>query len=246
MGSWSVVSVTGRHSELNAPFGHNFYVTFRLKYSATTFGPFVEPPILAWDEVIMFNNYGSGERWEFVGNMYEHKPGSPTVAVWGQRYFRAYLNAQNTPFTGNIKGHSKLFDKNGAPVPGSKLGSHGGPADTGRRAEQNKAVQDYLKRNGGILEVEVHDVPGISVEGGKARDIERVLIFNCGVTGMGTRLKAWQHLRIDSGQPQANWTRRFQMDNSNPPGLRTTGLKLVQDYAQVPNTTPAEGAIHET
>jgi hypothetical protein len=36
------------------------------------------------------------------------------------------------------------------------------------------------------------------------------------------------------------------MDNSNPPGLRTTGLKLVQDYAQVPNTTPAEGAIHET
>lgn len=30
-----------------------------------------------------------------------------------------------------------------------------------REARQNKAVQDYLKRHGGILEIEVRDIPNI-------------------------------------------------------------------------------------
>jgi hypothetical protein len=239
MGTWSVMSVVGRHTDLDSPFGHNFWVTIRMKYSATMMGKFTEPPILAWDETILVIKHDVAERWEFVGNMYKHKPASPTVAVWGQRYFRAYLHAKGTPFTGNIKGHSKLFDKNGAPVPGSKLGTYND------KPAQNKAVQDYLKNNGGILEIEIHDIPGISVTPGQTKNTERVLIFNCGVEGMGTRVKAWQHLKVDSSQPQGSWYRRWQMD-ANPPGLKVTGLKLVTDYAQVPNPTPAEGAIHET
>ncbi len=234
MGTWSVISVVGRHSELNAPFGHNFWVTIRIKYTETLMGSFPEPPILAWDETIHTIKHHVGERWEFVGNMYKHKPGSPTMAVWGQRYFRAYLHAKGTPYSG--KGHSKLFDKNGAPVAGAKLGTHTNPD------AQNKAVQNYLKRNGGILEIEIHDIPGIQLEPGKARNIERVLTFNCGVEGMGPRVKAWQHLKVDSAQPQQAWHRRWQMD-ANPPGLRITGLKLVTDYAQVPNPTPADGAV---
>lgn len=240
MGNWSVISVAGRQTDLAEPFGNNFWVNIRIKYTPSMIGSFTEPPILAWDETIMVINHDVGERWEFVGNMYEHKPGSPTMAVWGQRYFRAYLHAKGTPYvTHNSKGHSKLLDKNGVPVPGAALGNH---AD---KNAQNKAVQDYLKKHGGILEIEVHDIPGIAVQAGKTKDIERVLIFNCGVQGQGPRVKAWQHLKVNSSQPRTAWHRRFQMD-ANPPGLRVTGLKVVTDYAQVPNPTPAEGAISET
>jgi hypothetical protein len=204
-------------------------------------GPFVEPPILAWDEIIMFNDYAKGERYEVVANMYAHKPASPTVAVWGQRYFRAFLDAKGTPFTGNIKGHSKLLDKNGVAVKANALPTCG-PKEFDK---MNKAVQDYLKRNGGILEIEVHDIPGIALEAGKARDLERVLIFNCGVTGLGARVKAWQHIRIAPTHPMGS-TRRFELAG-NPPGLKTTGLKLdPSPYAGIPNNTPAEGAIKET
>ena len=179
MGAWSVQSVTGRHTALNTgtEYGTNWYVTFRLKYTPALIGGFVELPKMAWDEVILYNDYEKDERWEFVGNMYTRKPDSPTMAVWAQRYFRAYLDAHNQPFTafgGKQKGHSKLFDKNGIPVTGQALGTHAGePA-------QNKAVQDYLKKNGGILEIEVHDIPNVLKPGaGKVKKVERVLIFDC-------------------------------------------------------------------
>ena len=171
--------------------------------------------------------------------MYKHKPGSPTVAVWGQRYFRAYLDAHHMPYaSATAKGHAKLLDKSGMPVPGAKLGTHVG------MDAQNKAVKNYLKHHGGMLEIEVHDIPGISLVPGNTRNIERVLIFNCGVTGMGPRVPCWQHIKIDTTQPRHTWTRNFQM-GGNPPGLRTTGLTRQQNYAEFPNTTPAEGAMAE-
>ncbi len=240
MGTWSVQSVTCRHTPLNSPteYGTNWYVTFKLKYTSTLIGSFVEPPKMAWDEVILFNDYGKGERWEFVGNMYTQKPDSPTMAVWAQRYFRAYLNAHNQPFSdsfGRQKGHSKLFDKNGAPVGGQALGTH-----VGEQA-QNKAVQDYLKRNGGILEIEVHDIPNIlKPVAGKLVQKERVLSFNCGVTGMGPRVKAWQHIKMDSTQPETSWTYNFQTAGSAP-GLRTTGLKIVPDPTPKSDLLPTGG-----
>lgn len=239
MGSWLVQSCQGSSTPLDTPFGHNFRVRIRMKYTPSRIGKFVEPPILAWDEVILMQNYEKGERWEFTGNMYQHKPASPTVAVWGQRYFRAYLNAHNMPYQqlgGKQKGHSKLLDSGGMPVRGTALGTHQG------HAAQNKAVQDYLSRNGGMLEIEVHDIPGIAVTPGGTRDLERVLIFNCGVTGMGPRVKCWQHLKIAQSQPKQKWIRNFQM-GGNSPGVKTTGLKVVTDYAQMPNPAPAEGAI---
>lgn len=239
MGTWTVQSCQGSATPLDDPFGHNFLVRIRMKYTPSMVGKFVEPPVLAWDEVIQFNDYSDGTRWEFTGNMYKHKPGSPTVAVWGQRYFRAYLEAHRTPYASPTKkGHSKLLDKGGMPVPGAKLGVHQG------YEAQNNAVRDYLKRNGGMLEIEVHDIPGISIQPGKDRNIERVLSFNCGVTGMGPRVKCWQHIKIDTSQPRHTWTREFQM-NGNPPGLRTTGLTRKQNYAEIPNTAPAEGAMNE-
>ena len=240
MGSWSVLSVVGRHDPLNSAteFGTNWYVTFRLKYTASTFGSFVEPPKMAWDEVILYADYGKGETWSFAGNFYTRKPDSPTMAVWAQRYFRAYLNAHGQPyvaFGGKQKGHSKLFTSNGAPVPGNALGVHVGEAN------QNKAVQNYLKKNGGILEIEVHDIPNIiKPTAGQNKNVERVLIFDCGVTGMGGRAKGWQHIKIDSSQPAASWSYVFRTDGSAP-GIKTTGLRTVPDPTPHSDLLPTGG-----
>ena len=227
MANWSVISAVGRFVVLNnaTNFGTEFFVTFRIKYTPSLIGSFVEPPHLAWDEIIMFNDYTDMTRWEFVGNMYTHKPASPTVGVWAQRYFRAYCHAHGTPHPdqGRWKGHSKLFDKNGTAVKGSALGTHTGVD------KQNKAVQNYLKKHGGILEIEVHDIPSfVKPTGGKVYDQERVLVFNCGVTGMGPRVAAYQHLKMDSTQPATSWTNTFHIGGTAP-GLKTTGLKMTQN-----------------
>ena len=160
MGTWTVLSVVSRNQALNTvrEYGTNWYVTFRLKYAPSTFGGFVEPPKMAWDETILYNDYSKEEHWSFTGSFYTRKPDSPTMAVWAQRYFRAYLQAHNRPFVafGNKqKVHSKLFDLKGQLVSGQKLGTHTGEAN------QNKAVQDYLKKNGGIMEIKVHDIPNV-------------------------------------------------------------------------------------
>lgn len=237
MGKWTVESVVGVGSPLNTAteFGTNWKVTYRIKYTPSTFGAFVEPPKMAWDEVILYADHAKGEYWDFNGNMYTQKPDSPTMEVWAQRYFRAYLHAHNTPFApafGRVaKGYSRLFDLRGTAVPGASLGRHVG------EAAQNKAVQDYLKRHGGILEIQVHDIPNvIKPTVGKAKLVERVLIFNCGVTGMGPRAKGWQHIKMDSARPEASWTYQFQTAGSAP-GLKTSGLR------KVPDPTPKGGLL---
>jgi hypothetical protein len=241
MGSWSVVSAAGRFTPLNTStnFGTNFYVTFRIKYTASTFGSFSQPAKMEWDEVIWVIDRNKGEMSEFAGNMYTHKPASPTVAVWAQRYFRAYLHAKNLP-TGDsrMKGHSKLFDKNGVAVPGTKFGTYTTVAD------QNKAVENYLKSNGGILEIEVHDIPSfVKPVGTAAMNKERLLTFNCGAGPTGPRVKAWQYIAIDTTKPPDQWRSEFQM-NASPPGIKTTGLRIVPNPGiSTPNTTLPSGGI---
>lgn len=246
MGTWSLDSIAQRYTILNnaSNLGVNFYVTFRLKYTKSTFGKFVEPPKMAWDEIILFNDHTKKERWEFMGNMYTHKPDSPTMAVWAQRYHRAYFHAHGIAFPDSqAKGHSKLFDLKGLPVTAKALGKPP-PADIVQMnpnqknslyAKYNAVVQDYLKSNGGILEIEVHDIPSIiKPKPGQTKCIERLLTFNCGVTGMGPRMQAWLYSKVDSAVPEAQWTNQFNNDGA-PPGIKTSGLKLL------PAGTPGAG-----
>lgn len=241
MGQWNVLSINCRHKPLNTPsnFGTEWFVTYKLKYTPSMIGNFTEPPKMDWDETILFVDRAKQEWWEFRGNFYTQKPDSPTMAVWAQRYHRAYLHAHKEPFTGSFgeaKGHSKLFDKNNVPVTAQALGKHMG-VDA-----QNKAVQKYLKDKGGILEIEVHDVPSLNkvLAGGTAKDIERVLIFNCGVEGSGMRAKGWQHVKMDSSQPASSWHYEFQTAGSAP-GLKTTGMKKVPDPTPKSNMLPTGG-----
>jgi hypothetical protein len=188
----------------------------------------------------MFVDLEKRQYWEFTGNMYTRKADSPTMAVWAQRYFRAYMHAHGTVFndwkTGKpAKGHSKLFDTHGAAVPARALGTHAGaPA-------QNKAVQDYLKRNGGILEIEVHDIPSVlKSAANKTKRVERVLVFNCGVTNMGPRVQAWQYVKMDSTQPELTWTYNFQTAGSAP-GVKVTGLTKVDPDGVPEGGLPTDG-----
>jgi len=232
MGIWTVISANSTASPCNEDglFGTHFRVTILMRYVPTfPVDRFVHPPKLDWDETILINNYTRNTREKFNGNMYLLHPISCTMEVWSQRYFRAYLNAHNQIYINSDnsqKGTSKLLDKNGLPVPGRHLGIHTN-VNT-----QNTAVMTYLSCYGGHLEIEIHDRPGIKKpESGTPKHIERVLIFNCGVEGNSIRAKAWQHLKLDSAQPEALWTRDFERGNTNAPGLRTAGL-VDRDYYQ--------------
>lgn len=238
---WVVLSVVGQHVPLNTvkELGTEWRVTFRLQYKPSTFGSFVETPQLAWDEAILYNDYIKKETWSFTGNFYKRKPDSPTMAVWAQRYFRAYLNAKGTPyeaFGNKQKGYSKLYDLNNNPVSIQALETVEG------FDKQNRAVQDYLKKNGGILEIQVHDVPSVfKPVGGAHKKIERVLAFNCGVTGFANRARGWQHISIDSNVAESSWLYNFQTIESAP-GLKTSGLSVVPDPTPSGNLLP-EGGI---
>jgi hypothetical protein len=39
---------------------------------------------------------------------------------------------------------------------------------------------------------------------GKDKSVERVLILNCGVTGLGPRAQGWQHIIVHSAKPEMN------------------------------------------
>ncbi len=242
MGTWSLLSVSSSNEIQNnsSHFGNTWKVTYRLKYTKSLFGKFVEPPKMDWDEIIYKYDYQKKTYYQFRDNMYTRKPDSYTMAVWAQRYFRAYLHAHNTPFvdSGREKGYSKLFDKNGSPVPGRVLGRHVGEAN------QNKAVQNYLSSNGGILEIQVHDVPALlkkESSSTKDKNLERLLVFNCGVLGMGMRAKGWQHLRMDSTQPEDTWLNVFETADTHPL-ISTDGLtKTDPEYIPSGNTLPKGG-----
>lgn len=174
-----------------------------------------------------------------MGNLYTQKPDSPTMAVWAQRYFRAYLHAHGTTFTDmrREKGYSKLFNAAGAPVTGAQLGVHEGAQ------EQNNAVKNYLSKNGGTLEIQIHDTPAIVFQRGQAKNVERVLVFNCGVTNDTKRIKAWQHITLDTSKNRETWIYNFQTGDFPSPGVKTTGLKIVPDPTPKSDLLPSGGIL---
>ncbi len=227
MGHWTLESVrhlTQTHdtSEL---FGNHYVVNFRLRYHTSAFGAYQETPLLYWHEVIMMNEHHKKQHWSFTTNMYEHNPLSKTLEVWAKRYLAAYDAAAGRP-DAMMKGSCTLVDKNTRPVPVAALGA--GLTDNNRKAD---AVRSYLKKNGGILFIEVDDIPSINIpKAGEHK--ERLLIFNCGIEGGGPRTQATQYLVVNAAQPKTNWTRQFNLNHSMT-GLRTSGLAMVAAPALV-------------
>ncbi|HAV61777.1 MAG TPA: hypothetical protein DCY13_05370 [Verrucomicrobiales bacterium] len=220
MGTWNLESVyhIKQQHDTGELFGNHYIVSFRLRYTPSM-GGFKEMPRLDWHEVIMMNEHHKGESWVFEANMYEHNPLSKTLEIWAKRYFEAYNTAAGQP-NGLIKGSSKLMDKTGQPVKIETLGK--GLASNAAKAD---AVRNYLKRHGGVMYIEIDDIPSVNIpRNGEHK--ERLLIFDCGVVGGGPRTRAIQYLDVDAAKPKAAWVRRFDLSHTMT-GLKTTGLRKV-------------------
>lgn len=241
MSSWTLVSVNGVVTPLNMGenFGHNFKVTFRLKYTASTLGSWKEMPGLEWNEIITMKEHDSREWWEFRTNMYAHNPSSKTLLIWPQRYLRAYGAAHNEPSM--EKGSARLLKSNGQPVTAQELGR----ATT--NADKTKKVQEYLKKHGGLMDIEVHDIPSILKPApGETMHKERMLIFNCGLAGGGPRYQGWQYLEVDSATLPSAW-RQDAANGATTPGMKMTGFTRVQPPVGVSMTraaVPASGEVY--
>ena len=46
MGQWSLVTETPSIRDRNDVYGHHFAITFKLKYTASMMGSFIESPVL--------------------------------------------------------------------------------------------------------------------------------------------------------------------------------------------------------
>jgi len=231
MAHWSLetISATTKPHDTSELFGNHVIVTFRLVYttSGLGLGKFKEPPILDWNELIMMNELHKKESWVFSANMYRHNPLSQTLVVWPRRYIAAWNQANGTP-DALMKGSCVLTDTKDRAIGADKLGK--GLQDNAAKAD---AVRNYLKKNGGVLTIEVDDIPSINIPKDQTAK-ERLLIFNCGIedNGAGPRAKVIQHLYVDGSKPKSSWTRRVDLSHTIT-GLKTSGLKSVQAPAQV-------------
>ena len=232
MGTWtleSVYHITQPH-DTGQLFGNHYIVSFRMRYTPSTFGGFKEMPKLAWNEIIMMNEHHKNEHWQFSTNMYTHNPTSKTLLIWPSRYYVAYATAAGRQTT--VQGKSQLLDKNNQPVRVDALGAN--IVDKGKQAD---AVRSYLKKNGGVMMIEIDDIPSINIPTGNEHK-ERLLIFSCGVEGGGPKTQAVQYLDVNGATPKNAWTRRFDLSHSMR-GLQTTGLRTVPPPALVSAPRPA-------
>lgn len=218
MGQWSLDRLTTHSSALNGPiFGTNFHAVFHLRYTTSTLGSYKETPKLDWHETIMMNEHHNHRSWTFDTNMYQHNPTSQTLIVWARRYIESYRAVAGLG-SGVQKGKAELRALNGGPVTIEDLG-----ANLNNAGQQADAVRSYLRRRGGLLILEIHDVPGINAPTG-AEHKERLLLFDVGVEGLPLRSKAEQYLNVRGGVLPANWQREFNHNAWQRSRLNTTGL----------------------
>lgn len=203
MGTWTLERLVTENSEFDTTelFGTNFKARFWMRYTPSTFDRFAETPLLDWHEQILMKEHHNNRWWEFETNMYEHNPVSNTLKIWPRRYIAAYDKAAGNTEV-NLKGSSLLTDPQGLPVTIEKLGN----ANTG--PEKADRVRSYLKSKGGVLVIEVHDIPSINIPKGNEHK-ERLLKFNVGVIGQSLRGMGEQYLVVNHALPRVSWTRRF-------------------------------------
>jgi hypothetical protein len=232
MGTWTLESTKHNVSLLDDAnnFGHNFRVTFTMKYTPKLGSAFTETPYLDWYENISKKDLTAQEWHTFEVNMYLKQPTSLTTAVWARRYWDAYHRASGGTCDTRMKGSSRLRAKDGKPVPINVLG-----AGITSPKDQVKAVREYLKANGGFLDIEIHDIPSIGLPLKANESTERILTFNVGIVGSNNnRVRAVQHLKVSVAEPKANWVQVFKVGPGHAIPWVTAGLTQV---APPPNST---------
>jgi hypothetical protein len=220
-GKWTVekVSATSAAYDTSELYGTTFTAYYTLKYVSGS-GDLVEPPMLDWHEKFILIDHKAKERWVFEDNMYDLKPYSKTLEIWNARYIAAYDAAAGAPDM-MIKGSSKLQTLKGVAVKKTDLDkAASGP-------EKANAVRKYLKKNGGILQITIIDIPSLNIPKAKDERKERLLLFDCGVVGGALRQKAAQYVEVDGAKPKTGWKRTLTMKWDKTDLPLPTGFKEI-------------------
>lgn len=170
--AWSLKSVNIKNRNFNKSnaVGSTIDVTFTMEYNKLKNKGYIEIPPLQWKEKIDLKEGDS--KWHFQTDMYEHNPKSMTFFPWVNRYVEAYNFAKSKDkdlFNGNVR----TYKKNMEPVGVNDIKSAGTPV------EKVKKIQDFLSRNGGVIEITISDVPQI-LKREIAENKERKLTFDIG------------------------------------------------------------------
>ncbi|MGC6233470.1 hypothetical protein [Hafnia paralvei] len=173
--AWSLKGVNIKNKNFNKDdaIGSTIDVTFTMEYNKLKNNRYIEMPPLQWKEKIDFKEGDS--KWQFQTDMYEHNPTSRTFSSWLNRYVEAY-NFAKSKDKGLFNGNVRIYKKNMEPVGVNDIRSAGTPI------EKVKNIQDFLSRNGGVIEITITDSPQI-LKREIAENKERKLTFDIGFKG---------------------------------------------------------------
>jgi len=233
MGKWTLEDISGSSTDLNPgeTFGTNWKLKMKLKYTANLLGKWTESPQLNWHERFTTLWHHQGTYWTFEHNMFDLKPTSPTFHAWSMRYIDAY-NFVTGNYHQGYKGSVTMHDVNGRVINNTAMGKKTGLTDP----QKAEATRSYLKSNGGILEVEIHDVPAIGIKT-KGKHVERLLLFECGLAG-GRHISAMQYLDVNTDNPQDTWKREFKISSFSRMDQPHHGLRLIPTPLDVATAKP--------
>lgn len=217
MGKWTLLSATPDIRNRNDVYGHYFSVSFKLKYSPSKFGRFTEMPTLEWKETITMIERNKGTWWQYIGDQFQRNPNSQTFYSWVNRYNNAHYSVRMGKYGPDDV--VRLYDNKGGQLKREDM-----PRLNSSQAQAD-FVREYLKKEGGIMEVIVVDKPGINkTSADQDTHKERILTFDCGLQGSDQRVKACQHLIVDGSKPEGQWFRECILHSTSRP-FQTTGMK---------------------
>jgi insecticidal toxin complex protein TccC len=231
-GKWNLQKLQISYSDLNSDeaVGNNIVVGIELSYKPDwkdrVLGVFQEMPDLRWREEITLNDFSKDHSWSFKADMLAHNPASRTMEVWPRRYIEAFNTAAGQPSL--VRGAVVLRDLQGNNVSVASLGG-----EVSGNEEKSKAVRHYLSRNGGVLAIEVHDVPSIITRENTHK--ERLLDIQVGLAGMKTKQRLYQYLSVEV-TPEKSVSKRYVSERRI--AMADRGLKSVEPPLHVSKRRP--------
>lgn len=161
--------------------GSSLQITSRIAFEKGG-NTFENTPPLTWLETIKCKVKGGkvDTIWQITENMVFKNPNSNTFFSWTNRYIEAYEYAMaldKIKFLGFVKIYTRA---------GKEL-SPGDLPIVYSREDKARAVQEYFRKNGGVLQITIEDRPALNLSGkdGEYVDKERLIDFNIGFKDMG-------------------------------------------------------------
>ncbi len=153
---WNLIHTNVKSSNYHNDgiIGSKIDIMLRMKYNPNTFDSFIEPPDIQWSEVIKTND--NGVIWMFSNDMYQHNRHSYTFYSWNNKYLLAYSFVKGER-TNQVNEPVCFYDNEMQPLDPTAL------PNVYTNEEKISSVRNYLKTNGGILDISIIDYPKIHI-----------------------------------------------------------------------------------